>query len=116
MQKTVTLSSCEAEYVAMTDAVKEALWMKQLCGDVGFVQGTVKIYVDNQSAIKLAKHAMVRPRTKHIGMRYHWVREQLEAKAIELVYVPTNENIADLFTKNLGRNLMQQFLQSVMGY
>ena len=115
MQKLVTLSSCEAEYVALGEAVKEALWLKHLLSEIKFPQGPVRIYIDNQSAIKLAKNSMVRPRTKHIRMRYHWLREQVEAKQVELIYVPTNENIADMFTKNLGfvklRELTSSFMQ-----
>ena len=114
MQKLVTLSSCEAEYVALVDAAKEALWLKNLLADLEFQQSAVTIYVDNQSAIKLAKHSMVRPRTKHIHMRFHWLREQVQAGLINLVYVPTDKNVADMFTKNLGRIKLQTFLQQLL--
>ena len=71
MQKIVTLSSCETEYVALGEAIKEAMCLKHLLGEINFQQGPVRVYVDNQSAIKLAKNSMVRPHTKHICMRYH---------------------------------------------
>ena len=114
MQKIVTLSSCEAEYVALGEAIKEAMWLKHLLGEINFQQGPVRVYVDNQSAIKLAKNSMVRPRTKHTCMRYHCLRERVEANDVELIYVPTDKNIADLFTKNLGFVKLRELTASFM--
>ena len=114
MQKQVTLSSCEAEYIALGDAVKEALWLKELLTELRFPQGPIRIYIDNKSAMQLAKIHMLRPRSKHIAMRHHWVREKVQAGDIELVYVPTAENTADMMTKNLGRAKMQQLLQGIL--
>ena len=110
MQKLVTMSSTEAEYVAYGEAIKEALWLMYLSGELGFPQKHVTVNVDNQSAIKLAEHSMIRPRTKHIRMRYHWIREKVQNGEVKLVYVPTGENIADAMTKNLGRTKIQQLL------
>ena len=80
LQKVVALSSCEAEYIAACEAAKEAIWLKHLLEELKFPQKKVVIYVDNQSAIKLAQHSMIRPRTKHIKMRFHCLRNQVSAK------------------------------------
>ena len=81
-----------------------------LSDELGFPQKHVTVNVDNQSAIKLAEHSMIRPRTKHIRIRYHWIREKVQNGEVKLVYVPTGENIADAMTKNLGRTKIQQLL------
>lgn len=114
MQKLVTLSSCEAEYVAYGEAIKEALWLLQLAKELGFPQKHVTVKVDNQSAKRLAEHSMIRPRTKHIRMRYHWIREHVNRGEIKLEYVPTAENKADAMTKNLGREKMRQLMANVL--
>ena len=68
MQKLVTLSSCETEYIVLSEVIKESMWLKDLLSEINFPQGPVRVYVDNQSAIKLTKNSTVRPRTKHICM------------------------------------------------
>ena len=70
--------------------------------------------IDNQSAIALARHTMAKPRTKHIAMRYHWIREQIAAQRFVLKYVPTAENIADLLTKVLGKKKVSELLAGLM--
>ena len=114
MQKQVALSSCEAEYLALTEAIKETLWLSELLSELGFPQGAVKVFVDNKSAIQLAKFPMLRPRSKHIGMRHHWIREVVQNKRGELIYIPTHENISDMFTKILGRVKMAKLLKGLM--
>ena len=98
---TVTLSSCETEYIALTDAIKEVLWLKQLLGEIGFEQGAVNVFIDNKSVIQLIKFVMLCPRNKHIGMRHHWIREKVVVKEIELIYIKISKNMVDMFTKNL---------------
>lgn len=100
-QQSVALSSTEAEYMALAATVQEAIWLKQLCGELGIVlqHDQLPIYCDNQSAIKLAESAGFRPRTKHIDIRYHFLREQVERKNVMVKFVDTNKNIADVLTK-----------------
>ena len=102
-QATVALSSTEAEYMALTDGVKEALWLRKLLLEIGIgVKGATVIHEDNTGCIALAKNPEFHQRTKHIDVRYHMVREQVEKfKTIQLEYVPSMEQTADLFTKVL---------------
>ena len=96
MQPIITTSSTEAEYVALMDAVKEALWFKRLARELGFPQKPIRIYVDNKGAIDIACNQRTSMRTKHIDLKYHWVREQVEAGHVQLIHVAGTENISDI--------------------
>ena len=99
LQSTVALSTTEAEYMAVTEAVKEAIWLQGLLGELGVQQEHVKVYCDSQSAIHLAKNQVYHARTKHIDVRYHFVREVLEEGGVEIQKIHTTENPADMLTK-----------------
>jgi hypothetical protein len=102
-QSMVTMSSAEAEYVALTETIKEVVWAKRVARQFGFnSQKPTRIYTDSQSAIAMVRNHNFSSRTKHIDVRFHYIREQKEKKTIELVYCPTETNIADLMTKPLG--------------
>ncbi|KAH4050789.1 hypothetical protein HBI95_077750 [Parastagonospora nodorum] len=105
-QKTVALSSCEAEYVAAAEAAKEAIWMKNFVNELNIPSvkiTTIPVFIDNMSAMKLAKNPEFHARTKHIDIRHHFLREQVLSGNIRLIRVRTQENPADLFTKVLAR-------------
>jgi hypothetical protein len=103
-QHIVTLSSTEAEYVAETHAAKEGIWLRSFIKEiVGKDREPLTIWADNQGAIALAKDNKFHSRTKHIDLRYHFIREAVEEGKIKMNYVPTNENVADIFTKPLPR-------------
>jgi hypothetical protein len=110
-QKSTALSSCEAEFMAISEAMREALWLRQLLLelDVGYV-GPIMIRVDNQSAIKLAENPVQHQRSKHIDIRYFRIREEVQNGNIVLLYVPTDENIADLLTKAPS---LDQFIRNI---
>ena len=101
-QPTVALSSTEAEYMAITEGAKEALYLRQLCKSVDMSQlDPTTIYVDNQSAIALAKNtAGQHNRTKHIDIRYHFIRQQTD---ITYRYLDSKSNLADILTKPLDK-------------
>ncbi len=99
LQSTIALSSTEAEYMAVTEAVKEAIWLQGLVTDLGFEQQEVTVYCDSQSAIHLAKNQVYHSRTKHIDVRFHFVREILEEDDIKLQKIGTEDNPADMLTK-----------------
>src|SRR5206468_3649145 len=99
LQSTVALSTTEAEYMAMTEGVKEALWLWGLLDDVGIKQECVDVWCDSQSAIHLAKNQVHHARTKHIDVRYHFVRDVIEEGDVSLMKVHTDENPADMLTK-----------------
>lgn len=110
-QKTVALSSCEAEYIAITAGVQEAKFLKQLLKDMSIeCKAPVNIFVDNQGAIALAKNPIHHQRSKHIDIKYHFIRGEIENKNIILNYIPTEENIADIFTKPISKFKLNKFL------
>jgi hypothetical protein len=103
-QLIVAFSSTEAEYVAVSEAGKEAVWLRHFLAEINCVQPECMLLrCDNQGAIALTKDNKWHARTKHIDVRYHWIREAVEDEKIEIEYVPTAENIADIFTKALPR-------------
>ena len=114
MQPIITTSSTEAEYVALMDAVKEALWFKRMLGQLGFKQGPIRIYVDNKGAIDIACNPRTSMRTKHIDLKYHWVREQVEAGHVKLVHVAGADNISDILTKIVSPALLSKHTKSIM--
>jgi hypothetical protein len=96
-------SSCEAEYIAIAEASRELLWIRRLLEDFHTEQTKpIRIYEDNQSAIKLIKTGESRNKTKHIDVKYHFVTDLEKKKIIEIRYCPTAEMIADMMTKPLG--------------
>ena len=109
-QPVVALSSCEAEYIALSAAVQELLWLNRLLCELGFkdLVGTV-IYEDNQGAIALAKNPVGHKRTKHIDTRYHFIREKVDCGELRLQYCPTQDMTADVFTKGLSINKFAKF-------
>lgn len=101
-QQTVAISTTEAEYMSLAAAAQEAIWLRKLNHEiVGGSNRTIEIHCDNKSAIQLASTAMYHPRTKHIDVKYHFIREQIEMKSIAVKYVGTDDQIADVFTKPL---------------
>jgi len=105
-QSTVALSSTEAEYMALTQAVKESIWLQAMLVHLGakrHVEEIQRISVDNQGALALAKNAQFHTRTKHINIQYHLIREYVPNGQIILTYCPTTNMMADIFTKALPR-------------
>jgi len=125
-QSTIALSSTEAEYMALTQAVKESLWLQGILYDIGgrkHLPEVQNIYIDNQGAIALAKNPEFHARTKHIDIQYHFIREHAEYERIRLTYCPTDKMTADIFTKalpqpaftrhNLGLGLIDQSISAL---
>lgn len=116
LQPTVALSSSEAEYMAASAAVQEALHMRSLLSSLGTEQhGATKIYEDNQGCIAMSENAISHRRTKHIAIRYHFIRERVESGEVKLCYVPTEQQLADLLTKPLGRVQVIRLRERMMG-
>ena len=109
-QQIVALSTCEAEYVALTSAIQEAKFLSQLLVDMnGGAKSKVILNVDNQGAICLAKNPVHHQRTKHIDIKYHYIRGEIQEGNVELKYVPSSDNIADLFTKPVSKDRLNKF-------
>lgn len=107
-QRSVSLSTTESEYVAASNAVKELVWFKRMLNELSpnEVMDCV-LYVDNQSAIRLIKNPEFHKRSKHIDVRYHFIREKFQDGDFQLEYVPTKDQIADVFTKALPKERFQ---------
>jgi len=99
LQKIVTISTTEAKYVAVTEACKEMVWLRSFMKELGKEQDNSKLFNDSQSAIHLAKNATFHSRTKHIDIKYHFIRSLLEDGLFTLQKINTRDNPADMFTK-----------------
>ena len=103
-QPTVALSTAEAEYIALCLATQESVWLRQLNKDLQIdCSSPTIIHEDNQGTIAMSKNPVLHKRTKHIDIKFHFVREKIHDKTIELKYCPTREMVADIFTKPLPR-------------
>ncbi|KMQ88473.1 gag-pol polyprotein [Lasius niger] len=104
-QKLVSLSTTESEYIAASSATREAIWLRNLLHDIGHkCKNATLIHIDNQSAIRLVKNPEFHKRTKHVDIRYHYIREKVESRDIQVTYIPTENQLADIFTKALPRD------------
>lgn len=100
----VALSSAEAEYMALSVAVTEVLWLRRLLVDLGVkIDEPTVIFEDNQACIRVAEDDKKMKRLKHVDVRYHFVRDEIQKGVIRLVYVPTDSQIADVMTKGLNK-------------
>jgi hypothetical protein len=112
-QKPTGLSSCESEYYAMTEAATELVYVKQIFDFLDMkVNLPMTIQCDNQGAIFLAKNESS-ARTKHIDVRYHFIRDLVEEKKIKIEYVNTKKNTADALTKNLPGDQFENLLSGL---
>lgn len=102
-QKIVALSSCEAEYIAAATAATQAVWLSGLVSEMlGTEKQKVQLKIDNKSAIELSKNPVHHERSKHIDLRYHYIRECVEERKVEVEHVRTEDQLADILTKSLG--------------
>ena len=109
-QTLIAASTCEAEYLALHLATSEALFLRQLFAEITKTdRQTVTIWSDNVGTIALAKHANYHSRTKHIDLKYHIVRDYIKRKAINVLYVPSQSNLADMATKPIKGPNMRYF-------
>lgn len=107
-QPIVALSSTEAEYISMSSAVNEIVWLTQMANEInGNIVNKVVLYCDNQSTIKLSESDAFRPRTKHIDIRYHYLREKIDEGVIDVKYMPTEHMTADSLTKAVTKEKHQ---------
>lgn len=113
-QKSTALSTAEAEYIALAECAKEALWIQGLLLELSAPkQSAVLIYEDNQAAIKLAANPTHHQRTKHIDVRYHFLRDLVTDKRIQLQYIESKLMLADALTKPLPRPLLEDLRRRI---
>ena len=104
-QPTIALSTTKAKYMSSTHDTKEAIWLRKLLEDVGYIQDTsTTIMCDNQSCIALTKNPTHHAQTKHIDVQHHFIREKVESGEITFDYCPTKDMLADVLTKALAKD------------
>ncbi|GJX17458.1 retrovirus-related pol polyprotein from transposon TNT 1-94 [Tanacetum coccineum] len=109
-QKSTAISTTEAEYIAMSGCCAQILWMRSQLTDYGFAFNKIPLYCDNRSAIALCCNNVQHSRSKHIDIRHHFIREQVEKGVVELYFVSTDYQLADIFTKALPRERFEFLL------
>ncbi|KAL4271938.1 hypothetical protein GQ457_13G028490 [Hibiscus cannabinus] len=102
LQSVVATSTTEAEYVAATQASKEAMWLKMLLEELGHKQEYVSLFCDSQSALHLARNPAFHSRTEHIRVQYHFIRVKVEEGTVDMQKIHTKDNIADFMTKAIN--------------
>ncbi|GJT63896.1 retrovirus-related pol polyprotein from transposon TNT 1-94 [Tanacetum coccineum] len=113
-QKSAAISSTEAEYIALSGCCAQVLWMRSQLTDYGLGFNKIPMYCDNKSAIALCCNNVQHSRSKHIDIRFHFIKEQVENGVVELYFVNTEYQLADIFTKALGRERIE-FLINKLG-
>ncbi|XP_071901088.1 secreted RxLR effector protein 161-like [Coffea arabica] len=113
LQLTVALSTTEAEYMAITEAVKESIWLQGLFEDLEVCQKHIDVFCDSQNAIHLVKSQVLHAKMKHIDVCYHFVREILKKEEIFLHEIRTTENPANMMTKVFIRAKFEHCLNLV---
>jgi hypothetical protein len=98
-QPVTAFSTAESEYIAAAEAAKEAIWWRLFMTELGFTQSTTILHEDNEACILLSKNPQSHHRTKHIQIRFHFIREKVASNELKLQYVSTKEQLADIFTK-----------------
>ncbi|XP_066370990.1 secreted RxLR effector protein 161-like [Miscanthus floridulus] len=106
-QRVVALSSCEAEYIATATAARQGVWLARLLAELkGEKTDAINLKIDNQTTIALSKNPVFHDSTKHIDIRYHYIRECVEENRVQLQSIGTLEQLTDILTKALG---LEQF-------
>lgn len=109
-QEVVALSSCESELLSLASCTRNVIWIRLLIEEItNTTVPTTVIHLDNQSSKKIVECDTTSNKTKHVAIRYHFVRDHIEKKEIKIVWTPTNEQVADIFTKALSVDLFTQF-------
>lgn len=113
-QSNVALSTAEAEYLAAVQTAKQVLWFSSLFSELSYsIADTPTIFCDNQAAISISHHPEHHSRTKHIDIACHFLRDLVSKKRLQLKYVPTKENTADIFTKGLSRSAHEELTKKL---
>jgi hypothetical protein len=109
-QSFVALSTTEVEYIALSGAVHEAVWLRKLLTNLfDHEMDSTIIHCDNQSCVKLSENHVFHDKSKHIEIKYHYIKDIVQRKKLHVQYLPTHEQIANIFTKPLARTKFQYF-------
>jgi hypothetical protein len=109
-QHSVSTSTAEAEYIAAGSCCAQILWIRNQLNDYGLVLNKIPIFCDNTSAIAISNNPVQHSRTKHIDIRYHFIREHVMNETVVLHFVPTEDQLADIFTKPLDESTFSRLV------
>jgi len=116
-QGTVAKSTTEAEYVALSQATQEAIYLRKLLADLGYKADLPTVlYEGNQGAIEISRNPRFHNRTKHIDVTFHFVRERIASNEIRVVYCPSIDMLADIMTKGLTKSRFEKLRKSLNIY
>jgi len=114
-QEAISLSTIEAEYIAAAGSCTQLLWMKQMLRDIQVeYEEPITIFCDNSSAINISKNLVLHSKTKHISIKFHFLREQVNKGEVRLEYVPSKDQLVDIFTKPLPKDSFE-YLKEKLG-
>ena len=102
--------------MAYVSCVQEACFLQMLLSELIFVPKPIIVYGDNQGAIALTKNHIIHNRSKHIDVKYHFIHEKYNNKFADVIYIPSEQNVADLFTKPVTKNKLVIFQKMLFGY
>ena len=111
LQRVVALSSTEAEYIALTEATKEAMWLEEMLVEIGCEQRYVDVFCDSQSAIHLTKNSMYHERKKHNDIRLHFIKDVIEEGLVQVEKISTDVNPVALLTKVIPVTMFNEALK-----
>lgn len=112
-QKSNAFSTKDAEYMALSDCSRDCMWIQNVFHELGYKIKAIPICSDNQGALFVSQNPVTEKRTKHIDVRFHYIRDVIEKGAIEVFFVPGVDNPADIFTKNLGAVKIRKFREDL---
>ena len=95
--------------MALSDCSRQVVWIHTLLGEISYKLNSIPICGDSQGSIFMSANPVTESRSKHIDIRYHYIREVIERKLVEVFFIDGNDNPADLFTKNLGHVKFEKF-------
>ena len=107
------MSSTEAEYMALSDCSRQVVWFRTLLSEIGYNLKAIPICGDNQGSIFMASNPITERRSKHIDIRYHYIRKVIEDGIVTVLFIEGSDNPADLFTKNLGHVKFKKFRKAL---
>ena len=112
-QDCTALSTAEAEYVSLSACCAQVLWMRTQLTDYGFSFNRIPLYCDSKSAIAISCNPVQHSKTKHIRVRYHFIKEHVEEGTVELFFMKTEYQLADLFTKALPKERFENLVRRI---
>ena len=106
----MALSSAEAELIGIVKGLCELLWIKKLLTELGLAQRVMPLYVDNKAAIDMSHNPMQHDRTKHIGVSRHFIKQNIESKLVQIIFVRSKNQLADILTKGVTGTMFNSIL------